>query len=135
VSDVAPLLPVTDDLDTGGFFEAAARGDLAIRRCNGCDAVLHVPRAYCRRCGSWEGRWWPVAPTGTAYSWCVVEHAVHPAFPAPYTVVLVDLDDLPGTRLIGHLPGTPALEPFSRLVAEMQVVDGAAFPRWRLAEV
>ena len=40
----ARLLPVDDDLDTGGFFDAARRGELAIRRCNGCDAVLHVPR-------------------------------------------------------------------------------------------
>jgi hypothetical protein len=42
---VAGLLPVVDDRDTGGFFEAARRGVLAVRRCSGCDAVLHMPRA------------------------------------------------------------------------------------------
>ena len=51
------LLPVVDDLDTGGFFEAAARGELVVRQCNDCDAILHVPRMYCRHCRSWSGRW------------------------------------------------------------------------------
>lgn len=134
MTDVSRLLPVIDDIDTGGFFEAAARGELALRRCNGCDALLHVPRAYCRHCGSWEGRWQAVAPTGTAYSWCVVEHAVHPAFPAPYTVVLVQLDELPGARLVGHLPGAPHLTSSSRLVADTEFVGDTPLPRWRLVE-
>ena len=104
----ARLLPVDDDLDTGGFFEAARRGELAVRRCNGCDAVLHVPRAYCRHCGSWEGRWEVVDGAATLHSWTVVTHQVHPAYPVPYTVVLVDLDALPGTRLVGSLDGDHA---------------------------
>ncbi|MDT3444395.1 OB-fold domain-containing protein [Pseudofrankia sp. BMG5.37] len=128
-------LPVTDDLDTGGFFEAAARGELVVRRCDGCDAVLHMPRAYCATCGSWEGRWQPVAATGTVYSWTVVEHQVHPAFPVPYTVVLVKLDDVPGTRLVGHLPGRPALRPGQAMAADFEDVDGTVLPRWRTADV
>lgn len=128
------VLPVVDDLDTGGLFEAAARGELAVRRCNGCDAVLHVPRAHCRHCGSWDGRWESVAPTGTLYSWSVVEHQVHPAFPAPYTVVLIDLDDLPGTRFVGHLPGRPELHDGAHVVADFEeLAPGVTQPRWRLA--
>ena len=85
MSDAPPTprpMPVTDDLDTGGFFEAA-RGELAIRMCNGCDAVLHVPVAYCYRCGSWENRWQVVAGTGRLYSWTVVAHQVHPPTRCP----------------------------------------------------
>lgn len=134
MSTTSRLLPVTDDVDTGGFFEAAARGELALRRCNGCDAVLHVPRAYCRGCGSWEGRWEPVAPTGTIYTWSVVEHAVHPAFPAPYTVFLVELDGLPGTRLAGHLPGRPELRRGTPVTATFEEVDGMVWPQWRLTD-
>ena len=78
--------------------------------CNGCDAVLHVPVAYCHRCGSWDTRWQVVAGTGSLYSWTVVAHQVHPAYPVPYTVVLVELDDHPEARLVGQLPGRPALE-------------------------
>ena len=109
MSDVepTPLLPVTDDRDTGGFFEAAARGELVVRACSSCGTVLHLPRAYCRTCGSWDGEWRAVGGTGTLHSWTVADHQVHPAYPVPYTIVLVDLDDAPGVRLLGHLPGQP----------------------------
>jgi uncharacterized OB-fold protein len=130
------LLPVDDDLDTGGFFAAARRGELAIRRCNGCDAVLHVPRAYCRHCGSWEGRWEVVDGAATLHSWTVVAHQVHPAYPVPYTVVLVDLDALPGTRLVGYLPGEHHLAagmPLEVWFDELGEIDGrrVVVPQWR----
>ena len=72
-----------------------------------CAAVLHMPRAYCHTCGSWKSRWEPGRGRGRLYSWTTVEHQVHPAFPVPYTVVLVELDDHPGVRLIGYLRGAP----------------------------
>jgi uncharacterized OB-fold protein len=125
-------LPVDDDLDTGGFFEAARRHELAIRMCNGCDAVLHVPVAYCHRCGSWENRWQNVAGTGRLYSWTVVTHQVHPAHPVPYTVLLVELDDHPEARLIGQLPGAPDLEVGQSLEVWFETIDdGVVLPQWR----
>lgn len=130
--DPAPpgrLLPVDDDVDTGGFFAAARRGELAIRRCDGCGAVLHLPRAYCHTCGSWEGRWAPVAGTGTLHSWTVVEHQVHPAYPVPHTIVLVQLDDL-AARLVGWLPGRPALRPGQAMRVWFEELDGAVLPQW-----
>lgn len=130
------LIPVDDDLDTGGFFEAARRGELAVYRCNGCDAVLHVPRKYCRHCGSWDGRWHVAAGTATLYSWTVVTHQVHPAYPTPYTVVLVDLDDLPGTRLVGNIAGTPDLvagQAMEVWFEDLGEVEGrqVVVPNWR----
>ena len=135
----ARLLPVDDDLDTGGFFEAARRGELALRRCNRCDAVLHVPRAYCRNCGSWEGRWQVVDGAATLHSWTVVTHQVHPAYPVPYTVVLVDLDALPGTRLVGSLDGDHHLVagmPMEVWFDEIGEEDGrrVVLPQWRPVE-
>ncbi len=130
VTETARLLPVDDDLDTGGFFEAARRHELVVRRCNRCDAVLHMPRAYCHTCGSWEGRWQPVAGTATLYSWTVVEHQVHPAFPPPYTVVLVELDDLPA-RFVGSLRGRPALTVGQPMRVWFEVLaDGVVLPQW-----
>jgi hypothetical protein len=127
-------VPVIDDHDTGGFFEAAARGELAIRMCNGCDAVLHMPVAYCHRCGSWEGRWQPTAGTGRLYSWTVVTHQVHPAYPVPYTVLLVELDDHPEARLVGQLPGRPDVEAGQPMEVWFEPVsDGVVLPQWRPA--
>lgn len=115
-------MPVIDDLDTGGFFEAAARGELTVCACTACGAVLHLPRAYCHRCGSWETTWRPVAGRGRLYSWTTVEHQVHPAFPVPYTIVLVELADEPAARLVGWLPGRPELEPGMEMRASFEVL-------------
>jgi uncharacterized OB-fold protein len=126
-----PLLPVVDDHDTGGFFEAAARGELVVRACSNCGAVLHVPRAYCKNCGSWDGEWRPAGTTGTLHSFTVADHQVHPAYPVPYTIVLVDLDDVPGVRLLGHLDGNPDLTiGMPMRVRFDELADGVVLPNW-----
>lgn len=128
------VLPVVDDLDTGGFFAAAAEGRLVVRHCTQCGATLHMPREYCNHCGSFEGEWRTVAPTGTVYSYIVVTHQVNPAFPVPHTILLVELDEEPGVRLIGRLDGRPDVRIGQRVVAEFEQHDNdVALPNWRLA--
>jgi uncharacterized OB-fold protein len=66
----------------------------------------------------------------------VVAHQVHPAYPVPYTVVLVDLDALPGTRLVGHLPGEHDLAvgmPLEVWFDELGEIGGrrVVVPQWR----
>ena len=127
----APLLPVTDDVDTGEFFAAAARGELAIRLCGECRVDLHLPRENCPRCGAFTREWRTVAPTGTLYSWTVVEHQVHPAYPGPYTVVLVELDDAKDVRLLGRIDGRPALEIGQPMQAWFEQIGDVTLPQWR----
>jgi uncharacterized OB-fold protein len=122
-------LPVTDDRDTAGFWEAARRHELAVLACQECEAVLHMPRAYCHHCGSWSVAWRKVAGRGSLRSWTVVDHQSHPAFPVPYTVVLVQLDDV-AARLVGWLPGRPALTPGQPLRVWFEEVDGTVLPQW-----
>ncbi|MGE0308960.1 MAG: Zn-ribbon domain-containing OB-fold protein, partial [Acidimicrobiia bacterium] len=98
-------VPAADDPDTGGFFAAAQRHELALCYCSACDSVLHLPKAYCHHCGSWDVAWRAVRPAGTLHSFTIVEHQVHPAFPVPHTLVLVSIDDEPAARLVGHIPG------------------------------
>jgi uncharacterized OB-fold protein len=43
------------------------------------------------------------------YSWTTIEHQSHPAFPTPYTIILVELDDAPGVRVVGRIDGAPDL--------------------------
>lgn len=128
-----PVAPVTDDLDTGGFFAAAGRGELALCECGVCGHVLHMPRRFCRDCGSEQPRWRGVAANGTVYSWSVVAHQIHPDFPVPYTVVLVDLDDAPGVRLIGRLDGRPEVTIGDPVHARfVPLDDGTGLPVWEL---
>jgi uncharacterized OB-fold protein len=129
------LVPVTDDPDTGGFFRAAAAGRLAVCRCATCDTVLHAPTGYCRNCGGYGQRWADVAPTGRVYSYTVVTHQVHPDYPTPHTLLLVELDDVPEVRLVGRLDGRPPVHVGQPLVADFvaSAADQPVLPVWRLA--
>lgn len=122
-----------DDPDTAGFFEAAGRGELVICVCQSCDAVLHLPRGYCHHCGSSEVGWRQVSGEAHLYSWTTVVRPVLPSFPVPYTVVLVELDDAPGVRLIGNLPGEPELHPDMPMHVYFEERDGVTLPNFKLA--
>jgi uncharacterized OB-fold protein len=129
------VAPVVDDVDTGGFFAAAGDGRLAVQHCGHCGAVLHLPRAYCRFCGKFEPEWRTVQPNGTVYSFTVVTHQVHPAFPVPYTVLVIELDEPAGVRLIAHLSGRPDVRIGQPVRAEfIPLGPDAALPNWRLVE-
>ncbi len=128
-------VPVHDDPDTQGFFAAAAKGTLALCSCGSCGAVLHLPRPYCSSCGSSDTEWQAVSPTGTLYSWTTVEHQVARAFDVPYTIILVELDDAPGVRLLGHLEGRPSLQAGQRFRARFDDRrDGVVVPQWEAVE-
>jgi len=129
------LAPVTDDPDTGGFFAAAAEGHVALRYCADCGTLLHLPRAYCFHCGGWNTGYRIVAPRARVYSWTVVEHPIHPAYPVPYTVVLAELADEPAARLISFLPGRRDLYAGQELHACFEpLADGATLVQWRPAD-
>lgn len=115
--------------DDDGFREAARRGELAVQVCTPAGHVLHLPRGYCHRCDSFEVTWKPVVGRGTVHTWTVVEHQVHPDFPVPYTVVLVELDDEPGVRFVTDLPGRPELS----VGLAMAVRFDGEVPRWEPA--
>jgi len=125
------VLPETEDIDTGGFWQGARLGEIRVLECSSCGALLHMPRAYCYQCGSWENHWKTVAGIGRLHSWTVVEHQVHPDFPVPYTVVLVDLDGAPGARLVGYLEGSPDLAAGQAMRARFEVLDDeVTLPQW-----
>lgn len=127
------VLPAIDDPETAGFWAAAAQGRLVVRVCPSCSQVQHLPHAFCARCGTVGEQWVDVPPRGTLYSWTVVEHQVHPGYPAPYTVVLVELEHMPGVRMVGLLRGRPELSPGMPMEAWFEDADGVTLPQWRPA--
>ena len=66
-------------------------------------------------------------------SWVVARHTVHPAFPAPYTVLLVELDGAEGARLVGHLEGAPHLYDGAPVRVRWEhLADDTVLPQWEL---
>jgi hypothetical protein len=42
-------------------------------------------------------------PLGTVFSWTVIHRSLTQGFATPYTVLLVELIDAPGVRMVGNL--------------------------------
>jgi uncharacterized OB-fold protein len=134
MTDTARPLPVVDDEDTGGFWHAATEHRLVVRVCNSCSATLHLPKSYCHHCGSWYVGWRDVRPTGSLYSWTILHHSIHEAFPAPCTIVLVQLDEDPNVRFVGHLAGVPDLYDGMPMQVRFEDVEpGVTIPQWQPA--
>jgi uncharacterized protein len=55
----------------------------------------------CPVCHSLEKEWVPSKGKGKIYSWVTYREAPHPAFKAPYSVVLVELEE--GIRLVSNM--------------------------------
>lgn len=120
-------VPFTEDHDSGPFWAGAARGDLLVAI--GQDGRPVHPARH-------QGvntpiTWVPAAGTGRVHSWIVSEHAVDPAFPVPYTVVLVELTDHPEVRLVGHIPGRADLQAGDPMQVVFESRDGVTIPNWR----
>lgn len=86
--------------DNEFWFDAAREHRLVIQRCTACGELRHPPGPMCPQCRSLD--WDTVTASGraTLYSWVVAHHPRHPAFDAPYLVVVVELEE--GTRLISN---------------------------------
>lgn len=128
------LLPVEWDRDTGAFFAAARERRLIWRRCNGCGRGNHVPTTACRFCGGTDTEWRQARGTGRLFSRTTVMHQVHPAWPAPYTIVVVTLDEAPDVRLTGRIDSAEAPEIGAAMQVWFEDIDeGRVLPNWRPA--
>ena len=103
--DATVGIPPAPTEETAGFWAAAAQGRLVIERCTACGAGSHPPYGACRQCRSRVMEPVEVTGTGTVYSVTVNRQRWLPDLAVPYAVVLVDLDDHPGVRIVGRLRG------------------------------
>jgi len=92
-------------LETEPFWAACRERRLAVQRCADCFRFRWYPRPMCPFCQSPREEWVDVSGRGTVYSAVVVHQAVRPELQdkVPYYLVLVDLDDAPGVRLVSRL--------------------------------
>jgi hypothetical protein len=84
------------------FTDAIAAGDQEYLECEACEHATFPPRELCPECGSAELTRRPLSDRGTVQSFTEISVTI-PKFhgEAPYTVVLVELDD--GVVLTGQL--------------------------------
>lgn len=71
------------------YFDATARGELLVGKCDGCGEYHFYPRVLCPHCFSDRTQWVPARGTGTIYSYSTM----HRGAPEPYTIAYVTLDE------------------------------------------
>ena len=110
-------LPAVDDL-TQPFWEAAARHQLVIQRCQECAYFNHPPRPVCDACQSQQLTFVPVSGRGRIYSYAVMYQPNIAGFEQdiPYLNLLIELEEQPRLFLVSSLP----------MSAKAQVQIGAA---------
>ncbi|MEU5029966.1 OB-fold domain-containing protein [Streptomyces milbemycinicus] len=98
------------DAFTRPYWDAAAQGQLLIRRCTDCGQSHHYPREFCPRCWSENVVWERASGRATLYTWSVVHRNDLPPFGArvPYTAAVVELAE--GLRMMTELVGHAGLD-------------------------
>lgn len=104
-----PILPDADDPIAAPFWAGTREGRLLVQHCAACAAPRFPPRPFCGRCGSAASEWRPSSGNGRIWSWVLSHGPTLPAFAdlVPYPVVVVELDDMPGIRMVGNLVAQP----------------------------
>lgn len=99
---VTPATPDIDDF-TRPYWEAAAAGELLVRRCAACRRPHHYPREFCPHCWSEDVHWERASGRATLYTWSVVHRNDLPPFAGrvPYTAALVELAE--GVRMMSEV--------------------------------
>jgi uncharacterized OB-fold protein len=84
--------------ETAAYWDAAAQGQLLVKRCRDCGQAHHYPRSLCPFCFSSRTEWETASGLGTVYSYSVMRRAKQ-----PYVIAWVTLAEGPTlmTNLIG----------------------------------
>jgi uncharacterized OB-fold protein len=129
-------LPVPDDL-TRPFWEAAARQELVIQRCDGCGFHAYPPAHLCDRCASATLRYVPVSGRGRIYTLTTNYQKSVAGFEeaVPYVNLVVELDEQPLLLMVSDLAGEETEQVQIGAPVEVHFVplaEGIWLPQWRL---
>ena len=135
MSTALPPKPVADR-DTQPFWDAVAERRLIVTRCSSCGSWIWQPRPLCPRCHVADPAWVEVSGAARVVSWT----ALHPpvltvwADATPFVVLLVELDDAPGVRMIGQLVDDAGVLLKTNGDAEQLAIGSRVALRWRVDE-
>ena len=129
-----PSRPLPDpDAVTAFFWESAREGRLRILRCAECGTFIHPPRPICRACRSRNLAPQDVTGRGTVHSYTVT-HVPLPGFEPPFAVVLVELEEQRGVRLVSNLVDVPLADIQVGMPVEVtfeRISDEVTLPQFR----
>lgn len=127
----APAPPVNPE--TRPFWTATTQGELLLKRCDDCAAVVWYPRAICPECTGTTS-WFPASGRGTVYSFTVIRRGGAYPGPGAYVLAYVELDE--GPRILTNIVDSDPDDPDDLAVGDPVTVvfhpagPDAALPRF-----
>jgi uncharacterized protein len=96
------------DADSAGFWEATAKGQLALCRCDACGLWMQPPLERCRKCNATTS-YQPISGHGEVHSFIVQHRPVTVGYldNVPYVVAIIEFDEQKGLRLPGRIIDVP----------------------------
>ncbi|HEY5211163.1 MAG TPA: Zn-ribbon domain-containing OB-fold protein [Stellaceae bacterium] len=82
--------------ETKHFWDAAATGQLLMKKCLACGELHYYPRSICPFCHSDRTEWLAASGKGTIYSYSVMRRV-----PEPFAIAYVTLEE--GPRMLTNL--------------------------------
>ncbi len=121
---------------TQPYWDAAARGELALQRCRACRGWIHFPEPACPTCGSADLAFEPVSGLGTVETFSVIHKSFVPEFAGrePYVIAWIALPEQAGLRVFGNVTGCAPAEVAIGMAVEVffEARDGhAALPNFK----
>jgi uncharacterized protein len=104
------------------YWQGCQQGELRLQKCNACQQVQFYPRIMCSHCQHQSLDWVVASGGGEIASFTVVRRGVSDAYPAPYIVALIDLEE--GPRMMSHIVGA---DPVSVAIGDAVLVE---FEEW-----
>jgi uncharacterized OB-fold protein len=98
------------DAASAPFWAGCAERRLLIPKCTSCGSFQSPPRLYCRNCRGTAFDWHQSRGDGRIHTYTIAHHPASPALreQVPNVVVIVELDECGGARLVSNLVGANA---------------------------
>jgi uncharacterized protein len=115
------------------MWDSVSEKAMKLQKCSSCGMYRYPPGACCPKCLSTEATWEKISGDGKILSWCTFHRQYLPAYPAPTTIVAVELKE--GPIMISNVDAaeTKSLKldaPVTMIY--VQHPDGFTLPRFKL---
>jgi len=104
------------------FWTYTRQKDFRLQQCSECSKFRWPPGPTCDRCLSDEFTWTPMAGRGKVMSWTTFRRGYFPEYPAPHTVIVLELDE--GPLFVAYPVEMEVSELREGMVLSLRWVDG-----------
>lgn len=112
------------------FWESVAERKMCLQKCRKCGTFRYPAGPACPACVGFDYDWEPVSGKGTVLSWVTYHRQYLPAYPAPYQVIAVRLDE--GPIFVSNMedPAPAPRKAGERVeIVYVEMPDGVVLPR------